>query len=97
MRRPLYVAAHVIVLQEDVLVAWCCAGEVHPCRISLCARTHPIVNRSIAVSLVAVFHESRMPSLSLFFTVVLTITAPHETHPWLLMDGTTFVVASRIA
>src|SRR6266403_1584962 len=40
-----------------------------------------------------IFHESSIPSSPVFLTVVLMITAPHETHPWLLMDGTTCVVA----
>src|ERR1700688_4436183 len=39
------------------------------------------------------FHESSNPSPSVFLTVVLTITAPQATHPWLLMLGTTLVVA----
>src|SRR4051812_39369902 len=39
------------------------------------------------------FHEFRIPSPSVFLTVVLTITAPHETHPALLMAGLTCVVA----
>src|SRR5436305_8625085 len=41
----------------------------------------------------SIFQESRIPSASLFLTVVLTMTAPHETHPWLLEVGTTCVVA----
>src|SRR3982750_182906 len=41
----------------------------------------------------SLFQESRIPSPSLFLTVVLTMTAPHETHPWLLEEGTTCVVA----
>src|SRR3954447_7130073 len=51
----------------------------------------PLIERSQYPWLV--FQESRMPSLSLFLTVVLTMTAPHETHPWLLEEGTTCVVA----
>ena len=39
------------------------------------------------------FHTSSRPSLSLFLTVVLTMTAPQATHPWLLVDGMTSVVA----
>src|ERR1700693_5209295 len=40
-----------------------------------------------------VFHTSSRPSLSVFLTVVLTITAPQDTHPCWLLLGTTMIVA----
>ncbi len=44
-----------------------------------------------------VFHTSSRPSPSVFWTVVLTITAPHDTHPPWLLFGTTIVVAEALS
>ena len=85
-------AAHVVILQEDVLLPRRCVREIHPCRVvELCLVHTPLLNAASQYPWSA-FHESRMPSLSVFLTVVLTIIAPQETHPCMLEAGMTCVV-----